>query len=276
MELGLPAEHLAWLIGLLIAAGAVAGVLSGLFGVGGGGILVPAMYEVFGAFGVPEDIRLHLAVGTSFAIIVPTSFRAANAHYRRGAIDMPALRLLAPGAIAGVLLGSIAAKFADENAMKVVWVISASIMSATLLLKREDWRIHGEIERPALAYPVGGVVGFLATLMGVGGGAQITAVLTLFGRSIHKAVGTAAGFSAVVAAPALIGFIWAGWDAAGLPVGSIGYVSLIGAGVMMPASVLAAPLGVRMAHGLPRRRLEIAFAIFLLAVGGRFLLALIL
>jgi uncharacterized membrane protein YfcA len=237
---------------------------------------VPVLYEVLGAFGVPEDVRMHMAVGTSFAIIIPTSFRAAGSHYERGSIDIAVLRLLAPAAIIGVVLGAIAASFANDAAMKAVWVISAITLSATLLLKRENWRLQGEIERPAVVIPVGAGVGFLATLMGVGGGAQITAILTLFGRSMLKAVGTAAGFSCIVAVPALIGFIWAGWGAAGLPPGSAGYVSVIGAGAMIPSSVLAAPIGVRLAHGLPRRKLEVAFAIFLIAVALRFLLALVL
>lgn len=276
MILGLPTGELAMLLGFLIVGGLLTGVLSGLFGVGGGGILVPVLYEVFGAFGVTEDVRMHLAVGTSFAIIIPTSFRAAGSHYERGSIDIAVLRLLAPAAIIGVLLGAIAASFANDAAMKVVWVISAITLSATLLLKRENWRLQGEIERPAVVIPVGAGVGFLATLMGVGGGAQITAILTLFGRSMLKAVGTAAGFSCIVAVPALIGFIWAGWGAAGLPPGSAGYVSGIGAAAMIPSSVLAAPIGVRLAHGLPRRKLEVAFAIFLIAVASRFLLALVL
>jgi uncharacterized protein len=112
--------------------------------------------------------------------------------------------------------------------------------------------------------------------MGVGGGAYVTAAMLLFGRSIHQAVGTAAGFGAFVALPALAGYIWAGWGAHGLLPGSLGFVSLIGAAAMMPASVLTAPLGVRLAHGLPRRKLEIAFALFLGLVGLRFLAAFIL
>jgi uncharacterized membrane protein YfcA len=112
--------------------------------------------------------------------------------------------------------------------------------------------------------------------MGVGGGAQVTALMTLFGRTIHQSVGTAAGFGAFVSLPALFGYIWAGWGASGLPPGSLGFVSLIGAAAMMPASLFAAPFGVRAAHGLPRRRLEIAFAIFLGLVGLRFLMSLML
>jgi uncharacterized protein len=157
----------------------------------------------------------------------------------------------------------------------VVWVCSATLLSFSLITKRADWRLKGDIANPAIAVPVGASVGFLATMMGVGGGAYITPAMTLLGRPIHQAVGTAAGFGVVVAIPALVGYLWAGWGAAGLPPGSIGYISLIGAAAMMPASVMAAPIGVRLAHGLPRRKLEIAFAIFLSLVGLRFILALI-
>lgn len=267
--------EIAMFAGLLIFGGIIAGVLSGLFGVGGGGIIVPVLYELFGAMETPEDVRMHLAVGTCFAIIIPTSFRAARAHYERGAVDSTVLPTLAIGALVGVLLGSVTAKYADDSVMKIIWVVSASIMSMTFFFKRESWRLAGRIESPAILLPVGTVISFLATLMGVGGAAQLSTVLALYGRTIHVAVGTASAFSAIIAIPATLGFVWAGWSAEGLPPGSVGYVSLIGAAAMIPASVLAAPFGVRMAHGLSRRKLEIAFGCFLLTVGCRFLLALV-
>jgi len=276
MELALGNGQIIMLAALLLAGGIVAGVLSGLFGVGGGGILVPVLYELFGALGSAESVRMHLAIGTSFAIIIPTAFRAARSHYQRGAIDGPSLRLLGPAAIGGVLLGSLTASVAGGAAMKLIWVMSASLLSISLLLKHDFWRLKGEIATPQLAVPIGAGIGFIATLMGVGGGAQIAAILRMFGRGIHLAVGTAAGFSCIVALPAFVGYIWAGWSEPGLPPGSVGFVSLIGAAAMIPASVLSAPVGVRLAHGLDRRKLEIAFAIFLLAVGLRFLLALLL
>ncbi|MGF1622977.1 MAG: sulfite exporter TauE/SafE family protein [Rhodomicrobiaceae bacterium] len=275
MELALPVGELAMLAGLLILGGAIAGTLSGLFGVGGGGILVPVLYELFGAMGTPDDVRMHIAVGTSFAIIVPTSFRAARSHYKRASIDMPILRLLASWAVVGVVLGAITAKYANGDAMKIVWVVSACILSISLLLKEEILQFKADVGKPAIGAPIGAGIGLIATLMGVGGGAQIAILLRMFGRAIHVAVGTAAGFSAIIAVPALLGFIWAGWGSDGLPVGSLGYVSLIGAGAMIPASVLFAPLGVRLAHGLPRRKLEVVFALFLLLVGFRFLMALV-
>ena len=267
---------IAMLAGLLIFGGIITGVLSGLLGVGGGGIIVPVLYELFGAMGTPEDVRMHLAVGTSFAVIIPTSFRAARSHYQRGSIESTLLPLLGLAALIGVGLGSITAKYSDDAVMKIVWVISAAIMSLSLIFKRESWRLAGRFENPAISLPLGTMASFLATLMGIGGGAYITMLLSLYGRTMHIAVGTSAAFSALVAIPAALGFVWAGWGAEGLPPGSVGYVSLIGAAAMIPASVLAAPFGVRMAHGLSRRKLEIAFAIFLLTVGGRFLLALML
>lgn len=275
MELALPGGELAVLAVLLILGGAVAGTLSGLFGVGGGGILVPVLYELFGVLGTPDEIRMHIAVGTSFAIIVPTSFRAAHSHFRRGSIDTPVLRLLAPSAIIGVVAGAIIAKYANGDVMKMVWVFSACLLSISLLLKEENVQFRGDLLNPAIGAPVGAAIGLTATLMGVGGGAQIATVMRMFGRAIHVAVGTAAGFSSIVAIPALVGYVWAGWGSEGLPVGSLGYVSLFGAATMIPASVLAAPVGVRLAHGLPRRKLEVAFALFLLLVGFRFVLALI-
>lgn len=275
MDLGMPLGEVALFAGLLMAGGLVTGVLSGLFGVGGGGVLVPVLYELFGAMGAPDDVRMHLAVGTSFAVIVPTALRAARSHFHRGAIDGALLRLIAPAALVGVILGALTAKYSDDSVMKLFWVISASLLSLSLLLKREGWRIPGEVSNPAIALPVGTVVGYLASVMGVGGGAYITPFMTLLGRPIHQAVGTSAAFGVVVAVPALLGYIWAGWGAEGLPVGSMGYVSLIGAAAMIPTGVLAAPLGVRMAHGLPRRKLEIAFACFLALVGVRFLYALL-
>jgi len=274
MTFDLPFGEMAILAGALLCGGFLTGILSGLFGVGGGGILVPVLYEVFGFIGTPDDVRMHLAVGTSFAVIAPTSFRAAYAHFRRDSIDTGLLRLMAPAAFAGIITGAIVARIADGSAFQFIWVISAALLSTSIIFRPTDWCFKGDLTSPAYYVPIGSGVGFIATLMGVGGGAQIAAILALFGRPMHQAVGTAAGFSALLAIPALTGFIWAGWDATGLPPGSIGYFSTISAATIIPASVLAAPLGARLAHGLPRRKLEIAFALFLLMVGIRFLFAL--
>ncbi len=275
MDFGIPLGEIAMLAGALLCGGFIAGILSGLFGVGGGGILVPVLYELFGLLGTPDEVRMHVAVGSSFAIIAPTSLRAARAHYRRNSIDVALLRKLFPAALIGILAGALVARIADDSLMQLIWVVSAVIFSSSIIFKPENWRFSGDISRPLYYVPIGSGVGFIATMMGVGGGAQIAAFMALFGRSMHQAVGTASGYSALLALPALTGFVWAGWGAEGLPPGSIGYVSLIGAAAMLPASLVAAPLGARLAHGLPRRKLEIAFGLFLLLIGVRFLFALI-
>jgi uncharacterized protein len=275
MELGLPAGEIAMLVPALIGGGVIAGLLSGLFGVGGGGILVPVLYELLGVLGVPVEIRMHVAVGTTFAIIVPTGLRSTMAHYRRGAVDLKVLRTLGSAVAGGVLVGLVAARFAGDETMKSVWVFSAVLIALYQFFGNKEWRLGDDLPGPAVQIPVGMCVGLLATLMGVGGAAYIVPYMTLYGRPVHQAVGTAAGISSLVAVPAMLGYMWAGWGAPGLPPGSVGYVSLIGAAAMIPSSLLAAPLGVRIAHGLTRRQLEISFGLFISLVALRFILALV-
>jgi uncharacterized membrane protein YfcA len=275
MDLGLPLGELAALAGMLLVGGVIAGLLSGLFGVGGGGILVPVLYELLGALDVPMDLRLPMAVGTTFAIIIPTGLRSARAHYLRGSADISALRMLGPAAGAGVALGLIVAQFAGSLVMKVVWVVSAVGIALWQFFGDKSWRLGDDMPGPGVQIPVGVGVGLLATLMGVGGAAYLVPFMTLYGRPMHQAVGTASGISALIAIPAMLGYMWAGWDASGLPPGSVGFVSLLGAALMIPSSVIAAPWGVRMAHGLTRRQLELGFGIFIALVAVRFIFALI-
>jgi uncharacterized protein len=274
MDLGLPAGEIAALAALLMAGGVLTGLLSGLFGVGGGGILVPVLYELFGVMDVPALIRMHMAVGTAFAIIIPTSLRSGLAHYGRGSLDPRLLRILGPAVGGGVILGLIVARFADDTVMQAVWVLSAALIALYQFFGDKSWRLGDQMPGAALQIPVGVAVGLLATLMGVGGAAYLVPFMTLYGRPMHQAVGTSAAIGALIAIPAMLGYIWAGLGANGLPPGSVGYVSLLGAAMMIPASVLAAPWGVRLAHGLTSRQLELSFGVFITLVALRFIVAL--
>jgi uncharacterized protein len=147
-------------------------------------------------------------------------------------------------------------------------------MALKLFLGRQDWRLGDEIPGHPFRRLYGGFVGLVSTLMSIGGGVFITALMTLYGQPIQRAVATSSGFGPLIAIPGALGFVWAGWGAAGLPPGSLGYVSLLGALLIIPTSVAAAPLGVRLAHGISRRTLELAFALFLLIVSIRFLFSL--
>jgi uncharacterized membrane protein YfcA len=259
----------------LAAAGVAMGFLVGLFGIGGGGIAAPVLYEVFSFLGVDPAIRMHLALGTSLAVMIPTSTRSFMAHRARGGVDMDAWRRLAPAVVLGVVLGAVIASESSGTALKWVWIIFSGTMAAKLWFGRDTWRLGEALPPRPLVELWGLVTGTISTLLSIGGGALITTMLTLYGRSIQTAVGTAAGVGPLIAIPGAIGYIWAGWgEPVPLPF-SVGYVSLIGAAALIPTGVLAAPWGVRVAHGISRRKLEIGFGLLLAAMGARFLLSVV-
>ncbi len=273
-ELGVSGSELAVVLGALLAGGCLAGFLVGLLGIGGGGIMVPVLYEVFSILEVDYAVRMHLSVGTALAVMIPTSLRSFYAHARRGAVDMSIMRRLALPVMAGVVIGSIIAKYSHSDTLKWVWVVCSSLIAAKMLFGREDWRLGDTVPKSCWLEIYGVGIGIVSSLMSIGGGAFITMMMTFYGRTMQQAVATASGFGPVVALPGVIGFMWAGWGYPDLPAGSLGFVSLLGAGVMISSSILTAPLGARVAHGISRRTLEIAFGTFLSLVAIRFLYAL--
>ncbi len=276
MFLGVPAGELAWLAGAIIVSGAVTGILAGLFGIGGGAVIVPALYEVFRILGVPEEVRMQLCIGTSLAIIVPTTIRSYRAHRERGEGIREVVRLWALPAVVGVATGSLLAAFAPGTLFKVAFVVIVSIIAVKLLFGRDSWRLGNELPgRPAMTF-YGFLVGLCSSLLGVSGGSLSNMVLMLYGKSIHNAVAISAGLGVPISIAGTLGYALAGLrHQALLPPLSIGFVSIIGLVVMAPVSSFFAVYGARLAHALSRRRLEIAFGIFLLAVAARFLVSLI-
>jgi uncharacterized protein len=275
MLFGMPAGELVMLVAALILAGLVAGFLAGLLGIGGGGVLVPVLYEVFRILDVDPAIRMHMVLGTTLAIIAPTSLKSFAGHRAKGSVDLELLKRVAPWVVLGVVVGILTAKASSGTVLKCVWVIAAGFVSLKMALGREDWRIADEL--PSRPWPeiAAGAIGFISTLMSIGGATFVVPLLTLYGYPILRAVATASGIGPLIALPGLVGFAWAGWDAQGLPPLSIGFVSLIGMVIVAPLSVYAAPYGVRLAHNIPRRALELAFAAFLASVSIRFLIDLL-
>jgi uncharacterized membrane protein YfcA len=279
---GLTVPQLLELVLLLVATGALAGFLAGIFGIGGGAVLVPVLYECFRIAGVPLEVRMPLCIGTSLAIIIPTSIRSWQAHHKRGSVDMDILRKWALPVLAGVIIGSVIARYAPEKLFKYVFVGVAWSAAARLLLGKENWRLGEEMPTGIFMKAYGLVIGLVSTLMGIGGGLFSNLLMTFYGRPIHQAIGTSAGLAVLISIPGALGYIYAGWPAASrfpevaalqLPF-AVGYISLIGALLVMPASLLVAPLGVRVAHVMTKRKLEIAFGIYLLIVGSRFAVSL--
>jgi uncharacterized membrane protein YfcA len=275
MLLGVPLSEIAWLALAIVVAGVITGVLAGLFGIGGGAVIVPVLYEVFAALSVPESVRMQLCVGTSIAIIVPTTVRSYLAHRAKGLALPQVIRLWAIPAVIGVICGSLIAAFAPAAVFKVAFVVIASFIATKFLFAGDRWNLGTELPGalPMTLYGFG--IGLAGSLMGVSGGSLSNIVLTLYGKTIHQAVATSAGLGVPITIVGTIGYILAGWhDRALLPPLSLGFVSLIGVAVMAPVSSLTAPYGARLAHRMSRRALEITFSCFLLAVSLRFLVSL--
>ncbi|MCC2097769.1 MAG: sulfite exporter TauE/SafE family protein [Hyphomicrobiales bacterium] len=267
---GIPLNELLYMAVALAAAGAVTGILAGIFGVGGGAVIVPVLYELFRMMGVAEEVRMPLCVGTSLAIIIPTSIASFRAHRARGTVDMDILRAWALPIVGGVLLGSVVARYSSPSVFKLVFVLVAGV-NAVRLIGNFNWRFSDAMPTGPLSWAYGFFTGLLSALMGIGGG-QISNMLMMFhGHPIHRAVSTSAGIGVLIAIPGAIGYMLAGFDKGGTPPLSIGFVSLLGFILFSPVSILTAPLGVRIAHAMSKRTLELAFGIFLAIVALRFI-----
>ena len=276
MLTGIPWSELALLAAAIIAGGVVTGILAGLFGIGGGAIIVPVLYEVFRIIGVPEEVRIQLCIGTSLAIIVPTTIRSYQAHRAAGMEVAGIIRLWWLPALIGVVLGSALAVFAPPALFKLTFVVVATTIAAKLLLGRADWQLGDDLPPGLRGRALGFLVGLVSALMGVSGGSISNMILTLYGKTIHQAVATSAGLGVPITIAGTIGYMLAGLPQQSLmPPLTVGFVSLIGFALMAPVSSFTASYGARLAHWLPKRRLEIAFGIFLLLVSVRFLASLV-
>jgi uncharacterized membrane protein YfcA len=273
---GIPLNELAWLAAAILIGGLVTGILAGLFGIGGGAVIVPVLYEVFRVLEVPEPVRMQLCVGTSLAIIIPTTLRSYRTHRAKGMVREDVVRLLSAPAVAGVAIGSLLAAFAPAAVFKIVFVLFATGVALKLLFATEGWQIAERLPGRTAMSIYGGLVGLCSSLTGVSGGSISNVILTLYGVPIHNAVAISAGMGVPITIAGAIGYALAGWPhMALLPPLSIGFVSLIGFAVMAPVSSLTASYGASLAHALRPRQLEIAFGAYLLLVAARFVASLI-
>ena len=269
---GLSYEVLLLLAVSLLIAGAATGFFAGIFGVGGGIIIVPVLYELFRALGVVEEVRMPLAVGSSLAIIVPTSIRSFRAHLQKGAVDIDILKAWAVPVILGVIVGSLVARVAPPALFKTLFAGIAAFTSFRLLFAKDNWVLKSDMPQGLWLKAYGLVIGLLSSLMGIGGGQLCNVYMMLYRRPIHQAVATSSGLGVLISIPGALGYIYAGWPKMDLlPPLSLGFVSLIGVALFIPTSMLAVPYGVKLAHRLPKRKLEVAFGCFLLIVVLRFL-----
>lgn len=257
---------LALFVAALAGAGLFAGFIGGLFGIGGGVVIVPVLYLVLTALGVDEAVRMHIAVGTSLSTIISTSWRSLATHTKAGAVDYEVLKAWAPWITLGALIGSALAGLANTEALLIVFGGGLLLVAAQMGFANPNWRMYSELPGGAARASIAGAIGLLSAMMGIGGGAFGVTVMTLCGRPIHQAVATASGFGAAIAAPAAIGYVLAGWGRGGLPPWSMGFVNVPGFIMLAVLTAITAPIGARLAHRLPQLTLKRAFALLLALV----------
>jgi uncharacterized membrane protein YfcA len=255
----------------LVIAGVVGGLVAGMLGVGGGIVVVPILYHVLAALGVDESVRMHIAVGTSLATIIPTSFSSASAHNKKGAVDWDLLKRWAVPMLLGVLAGSALAAYVRGQTLSLIFAAVALPIALHFALWGDKKRIADHLPGGTLGLALPFGIGGVSTMMGIGGGTVGVPTLTLCGYPIHRAVGTASAFGAIISVPGTIGAILAGWYAGGLPPYSLGYVNLLGFLLIAPVSFFMAPAGAHLAHLTDKNRLRMVFALFIAITAARML-----
>lgn len=254
------------LVAFLLALGGVAGFLAGLLGIGGGAILVPGLYFGFQYLGFESASLMHVAVGTSLAVIIPTGLSSARAHAKRGAVRFDLVRQMGAGILLGVLLGTVIADYMPGAGMTMFFALALSTLALVMVINPARFSLFTDMPRRLWMAVSGVVIGIFSSLMGIGGATLSVPWLTLCRVPMHAAVGTASALGLVIAIPAATGFIIIGWSVPGLPPFSLGYINFMAWPLIVPASVLAAPWGARLAHNMPVAALRKFFAGFLVMI----------
>jgi uncharacterized membrane protein YfcA len=260
------------LLAAMLTTGVIAGILAGLLGVGGGLVIVPMLEFALGFMKVDPSIRMQIAVATSLATIIPTSISSSRAHFKRHSVDISLAKQWAPWIFIGALLGAWVASQVHSRVLSGIFAAVAILVAVKLMLPFDEKTITRKVPSGPAMIPAPTLIGFISTMMGIGGGSLSVPILSMFGEPIHRAVGTASLFGLLIAIPGTLGFMLTGYGNPLLPGASIGFVNLAGLALIAPATVLAAPVGVRLAHALNRRQLTLFFGVFLLIVSIRMLI----
>jgi uncharacterized protein len=251
----------------MLITGAVAGVLAGLLGVGGGIVIVPVLYHVFSRFGgelgVAPEALMHVAVGTSLATIIPTSLVSARKHHGKGAVDAELLKSWGPGILIGVLAGTLIAGMVQGAVLTAVFASVALLVAINMARPSGTAVLSDQLPQGFVRHVIATIVGGFSAMMGIGGGTLSVPILSAFSYPIRRAVGTAAAIGILISLPATVGFVIEGQNVAGRPPFSVGYINLVGVALIAPMTMLMAPVGVKIAHSISTTRLRQAFALFL-------------
>ncbi|MDD2967299.1 MAG: sulfite exporter TauE/SafE family protein [Desulfovibrionaceae bacterium] len=263
------------LLSLLVylCCGAVAGVLAGLLGVGGGIVIVPMLVMVFGAQGFNPEYIQQLALGTSLASIMFTSISSTRAHHARGAVHWDIWKAITPGILVGTFLGGLVATHMPTMLLKVFFICFLYFVAVQMLL---NYRPSAAREMPGKTGTslVGGGIGLISSFVGIGGGTLSVPFMSFCNVPLHHAVGTSAAIGFPIAVAGTLGYIVGGWSVPNLPAGCLGFVNLWALLGLASASFCTAPLGAKLAHSLPVKTLKRAFALFVVIIATKMLLSL--
>jgi len=257
-----------WLAYLTI--GAAVGFFAGLLGIGGGMVMVPLMVLVFTAQGLPAEHIMHLSLGTSIATIMFTSLSSMRAHHAHGAVDWPIARAMSPGIVAGSFAAALIAGFIPTRPLAILFTVLVFYMATQLFFDIRPGRTR-ELPGRAGIFAAGTLIGGVSSLVAAGGAFLSIPFLAWCNVPLRRAIGTAAANGFPIALAGTAGYVVQGLRASDLPSASFGYVYLPALALIVVTSMLAAPLGARLAHRLPVKRLRILFALMLYALAARML-----
>jgi uncharacterized protein len=254
---------------IFLLCGGVVGFLAGLLGIGGGSVMVPVLSMIFAARGYAPDHVVHLALATSMATIIPGGFMSALTHHQHGAVDWQILKRMLPGILAGTFSGAVIAHFASTAFLKGFFVAFICFLVVQMLFdfsKRIPQRVTAVLPSAIGLVFFGFVMGVISSFAGIGGAVLSIAYLLWCGFAMHRAIGTAAALGVPLAIAGTFGFIVTGINDKSLPAWSLGYVYLPAVLCIAITSILAAPVGARLAHRLPVAALKKIFVVLLLAL----------
>ncbi|WP_282094863.1 sulfite exporter TauE/SafE family protein [Epibacterium ulvae] len=254
------------LCAILATIGAIAGVLAGLLGVGGGIVLVPTFFYTFQTLGYGGDQLMQICLATSLATIIVTSLRSVSSHHKKGAVEWEILRRWGPGIVVGAAIGVVAVSALRSSSLQLLFGVLGLLIGTYMGLGRSEWRLGDEMPKGVKRAVLSPMVGFLSVLMGIGGGSFGVPLMSLHGVAIHRAVATAAGFGVIIAVPSVIGFFFVAIDPAVRPPFTVGAVNLGAFAIVVAMTTLTAPIGVRLAHSMNPKPLKRIFAVFLIFV----------
>lgn len=259
------------IIAILLAAGAFTGFIAGLFGIGGGLIIVPVtLWALQQQHTLPEHAQ-HLAVGTSFAVMTFTAFSSMVSQWKKGSVDWTVFRTMAPGMVLGVAAGAAVARLIPGKDLQIFFVVFTVILAVRTLLNLKP-KPSRQLPAPTTVFSIGGVFGLLSSWIGIGGGTLSVPFLVFCNVPMHRAVGTSSALGWPIACTGALGYLISGLYTDNLPAGAFGFIHLPAAMALAAGTIVFAPIGVRCSHKLPEHLLKRGFGLLLLVIAAKMLL----